>query len=66
MTAPGADTLPMYSVARALQFLGLLVTGFGFFTGVLGGNVRGELALLGVGAAIFFTGRFLQIRGSGK
>ncbi|MEP6769426.1 MAG: hypothetical protein ABJC61_12210 [Acidobacteriota bacterium] len=56
----------MYSVARALQFLGLLVTGFGFFTGVLGGNVRGELVLLAVGAGIFFGGRFLQVRGGGK
>jgi hypothetical protein len=56
----------MYAVSRALQFLGLVVTGFGFFAGVLGGNVRGELALLGVGAALFFGGRLLQTRGSGK
>jgi hypothetical protein len=56
----------VYAVARALQFLGLVVTGFGFFVGVLGGNVRGELALLGVGAALFFGGRLLQERGAGK
>lgn len=56
----------MYNVSRALQLLGLVVTGFGFFAGVLGGNVRGELALLGVGAAIFFGGRFLQTRGTGR
>jgi hypothetical protein len=46
--------------ARALQLLGLVVTGVGFFTGVLGGNTRLELALLAVGAAIFFLGRGLQ------
>jgi hypothetical protein len=55
-----------YSVARALQFLGLVVTGFGFFAGVIGGNVRGELALLAVGAGIFFGGRWLQTRGTGR
>ena len=53
----------MYATARALQFLGLVVTGFGFFAGVIGENVRGELVLLGVGAGIFFGGRWLQTRG---
>jgi len=47
-------------VGRALQLLGLVVTGVGFFTGVLGGNTRLELALLATGAAIFFLGRALQ------
>ncbi|MDQ2979255.1 MAG: hypothetical protein M3R62_08540 [Acidobacteriota bacterium] len=56
----------MYPASRALQYLGLVVTGFGFFVGVLGGNTRGELVLLGVGAGIFFAGRLLQTRGSGK
>ena len=56
----------MYAFARAVQFLGLVVTGFGFFVGVFGGNVRGELVLLGVGAALFFGGRLLQARGAGK
>lgn len=56
----------MYGAARALQFLGLVVTGFGFFAGVIGGNIRGELALLGLGAGIFFGGRWLQTRGAGR
>lgn len=55
-----------YAIARALQFLGLIVTGFGFFAGVIGGNVRGELTLLAVGAAIFFGGRWLQTRRLGR
>ena len=45
-----------------LQFLGLLVTGVAFFDGVLGGHIRRELVLLGVGAAVFFLGRWLQGR----
>jgi hypothetical protein len=48
--------------ARILQLLGLVVSGAGFFAGVLGGNVRLELVLLGVGAAIFFLGRLVQNR----
>lgn len=52
----------MYSVARALQFAGLLVTGIAFFDGVLGGNVRRELVLLALGGAIFVFGRWLQTR----
>ncbi len=52
----------MYRLARAIQFLGLLVTGFAFFSGVLGGNVRREIVLLAVGAGLFFTGRALQGR----
>ena len=51
---------PVHALARALQLFGLVVTGVGLWEGVLGGNVRLELALLGVGAAVFFTGRWLQ------
>lgn len=56
----------MLAAARTLQFIGLVVTGLGFFAGVLGGNIRGELVLLAVGATVFFTGRFLQMRGAGR
>ena len=44
----------MYSASRALQLLGLVVTGFGFFVGVFGGNVRAELVLLGSGGHLFW------------
>jgi hypothetical protein len=50
----------MRSAALALQLLGLVVAGAGFFAGVLGDNVRLELALLAAGAAVFFLGRTLQ------
>lgn len=52
----------MYRLARALQFLALLVTGAAFFDGVLGGNVRREIVLLVVGGVIFLGGRWLQTR----
>ena len=52
----------MPGAARILQLLGLVVSGAGFFSGVIGGNVRLELVLLGVGAAIFFLGRLVQNR----
>jgi hypothetical protein len=52
----------VHPLARALQFIGLLVTGIAFFDGVIGGNVRRELVLLVLGASIFFLGRALQPR----
>jgi hypothetical protein len=54
----------LHAIGRTLQFLGLVVTGLAFFAGALGGNVRLELALLGVGAAVFFGGRMVEKRGS--
>jgi hypothetical protein len=50
----------MHAAARALELVGLVVTGVGFFSGVLGGNVRLELVLLAAGAAVFFLGRRLE------
>jgi hypothetical protein len=56
-------------VGRSLMLVGLVVTGmallFGvlgghrYLTGALGGPIRAELTLLGVGAAIFFLGQFV-------
>ena len=50
----------MYVMARAIQFLGLIVAGAALFVGLLGHDVRRELLVLGIGAAIFFVGRTLQ------
>lgn len=50
----------MYALSRGIQFLGLVVAGAAFFVGLLGHDSRRELMLLGVGAAIFFTGQALQ------
>lgn len=53
----------MYRLSRAVQFLGLVLAGSALFVGVLGHDVRRELLLLGIGAAVFFAGQALQ-RGS--
>ncbi len=50
----------MYAAGRAVQFLGLVVSGSAFFVGILQENSRRELLLLGIGAAIFFAGWMLQ------
>ena len=50
----------MYRLARAVQFLGLVVAGSALFVGLLGHNDRRELLLLGIGAGVFFAGRGLQ------
>jgi hypothetical protein len=50
----------VYAAGRTLQLLGLVMTGIGFFQGVVGGNIRQELALLALGAAVFFAGRLVQ------
>jgi len=50
----------VYALGRVVQFLGLVISGAALFVGVLGSNVRRELALLGIGAAIFFAGWMLQ------
>ncbi|MEX0879614.1 MAG: hypothetical protein WEB59_09935 [Thermoanaerobaculia bacterium] len=46
----------MYRIARAVQFVGLVVAGAALFVGLLGHNVRRELLLAGIGAGIFFAG----------
>jgi len=50
----------VYRLARAVQFLGLVVAGSALFVGLLGHNVRRELLLLGIGAGVFFAGRALE------
>ena len=52
----------MYALSRGIQLFGLIVAGAAFFVGFLGHDSRRELMLLGVGAAIFFSGQALQRR----
>jgi hypothetical protein len=55
----------VHVTGRTLQLAGLVVTGVGLFLGLLKGNERGELILLAVGAAVFFSGRLLEKKGGG-
>ena len=50
----------MYTLARLIQFLGLVVAGAALFVGFLGHDARRELIVLGIGAGLFFAGRGLQ------
>ncbi len=50
----------LYAAGRTLQLVGLVMTGIGLIQGVVGGNIRQELALLALGAAVFFAGRLVQ------
>ncbi len=50
----------MYRIARAAQFVGLVVAGAALFVGLLGHNVRRELLLAGIGTGIFFAGYAVQ------
>jgi hypothetical protein len=47
-------------LARAVQFLGLIVAGSAFFVGLLGHDERRELLLLAIGAGVFTAGWLLQ------
>lgn len=53
----------MRGLGRFLQFAGLVLTGIALFVGILGHNVRRELLLAGVGAAVFLGGHALQRSG---
>jgi hypothetical protein len=48
------------AAGRVLQFAGLVVTGIALFVGIGGGDARRELAVLAIGAAVFFGGRLLE------
>jgi hypothetical protein len=50
-------------LARALEFLGLVVVALGLVVGVAQSDVRRELLLLAIGAAIFVAGYLFSGRG---
>lgn len=56
----------MYTVARFLQMIGLLVVPMALFYGLQGGDVRGvamrELMIMAGGAFIFILGRAIEAR----
>jgi hypothetical protein len=51
--------------AWTLQVMALVIVGTGLLVGVVYDQVRVELGMLGVGAAVFLFGRWLQARGGG-
>jgi hypothetical protein len=51
------------SLGWTLQFLALAVVGSSLLVGVVYDAVRTEVAMLGVGGAMFLVGRWLEGRG---
>ena len=60
---------PMYTLARFLQMVGLLVVPMALFYGMQGGDARGvamrELTIVAAGAAAFILGRYLETKSAG-
>jgi hypothetical protein len=50
------------SLAWTLQVLALVIVGTALLVGIAYGEIRVELAMLGVGAALFLFARWLQAR----
>ena len=53
------------NLAWTLQVLALVIVGTGFLVGVAYDQIRVELGMLGVGAAVFLFGRWLEARSRG-
>ena len=56
----------MYTLARFLQMIGLIIVPMALFYGLRGGDARGvatqELIIMAVGAGVFLLGRVLESR----
>ena len=53
-----------YLLGKALQVSGLLTLIWALWIGFTGEGMFVEVAMLAVGAAVFYTGRFLERRGA--
>ena len=53
------------NLAWTLQVLALVIVGTGLLVGVVYDQIRVELGMLGVGAAVFLFARWLEARGRG-
>lgn len=50
----------VYYLGKFLELNGMVLLGFGLFWGVARDDVKGEIAMLGVGAALFLLGYLLE------
>jgi hypothetical protein len=53
------------SLAWTLQVLALVIVGMALLVGLVYGEIRVELAMVGLGAVLFLFARWLQGRGRG-
>ncbi len=56
----------LFLLAKAMEVSGLLTLLWGLYIGLSGLGMFTELALLAVGAAVFYLGRALERRARGK
>ena len=54
-----------YLLAKALEVSGLMTLLWALYIGLTGQGMFVEVAMLAVGAAVFYVGRFLESRGAG-
>ncbi|MCI0658775.1 MAG: hypothetical protein L0170_17115 [Acidobacteria bacterium] len=55
-----------YYLGKFLELNGMVLLGFGLFWGLMRDDVRGEVALLGLGVALFLAGYWFEKRSSRK
>ena len=51
-----------YYLGKFLELNGMVLLGFGLFWGLARDDVKGEVLMLGIGAAIFLLGYLLEKR----
>jgi hypothetical protein len=55
-----------YLLAKALEVSGLVTLLWALYIGLSGQGMFTEVAMLAVGAAVFYLGRALEVRSSGR
>lgn len=55
-----------YLLGKALQVSGMLTLLWALWIGLTGQGMFTEVAMLAAGAAVFYLGRWLEARGSGR
>ncbi len=56
----------IYYLGKFLELNGLVLLGFGLVWGLLREDVRGEIAMLGMGVALFLVGYLLEQKAAGR
>lgn len=51
-----------YYLGKFLELNGMVLLGLGLFRGLVSDDVKGEIAMLGIGAAVFLLGYLLEKR----
>ena len=66
VAAPSRGRSVAYYLGKFLELNGMVLLAFGLLWGLMRDDVRGEVAMLGVGAAVFLAGYWFERRFSRK